>query len=103
MTPRHGRRPTPSKRILMFDPVTNDAVRLWWRSIRSPSPVDADHRTSLLCRVCRREMRPEEEVQWVGNEPHCHQCHDMLGFELNKERELDARHRRGETRWEKKD
>ena len=85
----------------MFDPVTNDAIRLRRRSLPSLPPETSDHLTTLFCRVCKREISPEEDFIWVGTEPHCFQCHEMLAFELEKEREMDEKHRRGETRWEK--
>jgi hypothetical protein len=46
-------------------------------------------------------MRPEEEVFWVGHEPHCFQCHSMLDYELGKERERDAEAKEKGTKWEK--
>ncbi len=85
----------------MFDPVTDEALRIRRRGppavVRT---VDPASRTSLICSVCSREIRPEEKVFWVGEEVHCFQCHSMLEFELDKEREVDAEVRDKGTRWD---
>ena len=60
-------------------------------------------RTSLICHVCTREIRPEEELFWVDNSPHCFQCHGMLEFELHKEREEESKVREAGTKWVEKD
>ena len=84
----------------MFDPVTNEVLRLRRRGavtkVEAPTP-----RSSLFCSVCKREIRPEEEVFWVGDEVHCFQCHDMLEYEYDKERKVDEDVRASGTRWEK--
>jgi hypothetical protein len=57
----------------------------------------------LVCHVCAREIRPEEQFFWVDNAPHCFQCHEMLEFELEKEREEEGRVRQTGTKWVKRD
>ena len=85
----------------MFDPVTDEALRIRRRGppavVRT---VDATSRTSLICNVCSREILPEEEVSWVGEEVHCFQCHSMLEYELDEERKIDGKVREKGTRWE---
>ena len=86
----------------MFDPVTDEALRLRRRGAPAPTmDQESSHKTSLVCHVCSREIRPEEELFWVDNVPHCFQCHDMLAFELEKERGLDSDMKDKGTRWEK--
>jgi hypothetical protein len=85
----------------MFDPVTNEALRR--RRLSTPPtarPEELERRTSLVCSVCDREIRPDEQVFWVGEEMHCYQCHDMLKFEYDKERQVDAEVREKGTRWQ---
>jgi hypothetical protein len=86
----------------VFDPVTEQALRLRRRDaetrVEAPTP-----RSSLFCSVCGREVRPEEEVFWVGEEVHCFQCHDMLDFEYEKERMADTEARERGTRWKRED
>ena len=85
----------------MFDPVTDEALRIRRRGppavVRT---VDPTSRTSLICSVCSREIRPEEEVFWVGEEVHCFQCHSMLEYELEEERKIDTEAREKGTRWD---
>jgi hypothetical protein len=86
----------------MFDPVTDEALRL--RRLGARGSVVAEvpvQRTSLVCHVCGREIRPEEELFWADNAPHCFQCHDMLEFELQKERKDESRVREHGTKWKK--
>jgi hypothetical protein len=88
----------------MFDPVTDEHLRL--RRLGAPVAVpegEPAHRTSLRCNVCSREIRPEEDVFWVDNETHCFQCHSMLDFELEKEREHDVDVRQTGTKWQRDD
>lgn len=58
-------------------------------------------RTSLVCSVCGREVRPEERVFWAAGEVHCSQCHDMLEFEYDQERRVDRDVRKRGTRWDR--
>jgi hypothetical protein len=84
----------------MFDPVTEEALRI--RRLNAPptAPLeDPASRTSLICSVCEREIRPEEQVFWVDDEVHCFQCHDMLKYEYDKERKTDEDMREKGTRW----
>jgi hypothetical protein len=84
----------------MFDPVTNEALRLRRLNAEPPAePEEADRRTRLVCNVCAREIGPEEQVFWVGEEVHCFQCHDMLKYEYDRERKADERMREKGTRW----
>ena len=86
----------------MFDPVTDEALRL--RRLSATGTVLAREpalRTSLVCHVCSREIRPDEEFFWADNEPHCFQCHDMLEFELAAEREEEMKVREKGTKWSK--
>ncbi len=86
----------------MFDPVTDEALRLRRMGTSSPTPVaEPTSRTSLVCSVCGREIRPEEKVHWVGEEVHCFQCHSMLEYEYDKEREVDIDIRDKGTKWDK--
>ena len=86
----------------MFDPVTDEALRLRRMGTSTPAPAaEPTSRTSLMCSVCSREIRPEEKVHWVGEEVHCFQCHSMLEYELDKERQVDAEVRSTGTKWEK--
>ncbi len=85
----------------MFDPVTNEALRIRRLSVHPLAPSEQPtRRTSLICSVCDREVRPEEQVFWVGEEVHCFQCHDMLKYEYDKERVVDAEVREKGTRWD---
>ncbi len=85
----------------MFDPVTDEALRIRRRGpptvVRT---IDTASRTSLICSVCSREIRPEEDVFWVSEEVHCFQCHSMLEFEYDEERKIDAKVRVDGTHWE---
>lgn len=85
----------------MFDPVTNEALRRrrFGAPILTPLEEPAS-RTSLICNVCTREISPEEQVFWVGEEVHCFQCHDMLKYEYDKERNIDTEVREKGTRWD---
>jgi hypothetical protein len=86
----------------VFDPVTNEVLRR--RGMTVGAAVEAPpSRSSLFCSVCKREIRPEEEVFWVGEEVHCFQCHDMLDFEYVKERKVDEEVRKKGTRWKQGD
>ena len=86
----------------MFDPVTEEALRRRrFAAPRTTVAVEAVSRTSLICHVCGREIRPEEEFFWADNAPHCFQCHDMLEFELQKERKDESRVREHGTKWKK--
>ena len=88
----------------MFDPVTDQHLRM--RRMGTPmSAIEAEpaHRTSLRCNVCGREIRPEEQVFWVDNETHCFQCHGMLDYELEKERERDEDVRQTGTKWDREE
>jgi hypothetical protein len=88
----------------MFDPVTDEALRLRRMGVITEVPVEGPVvRSSLVCSVCQREIRPEEQVFWVGEEVHCFQCHDMLRFEYDKERQVDRDVREKGTRWIKED
>ena len=79
----------------MFDPVTDEVLRRRRQGFVPGEPVcEPAHRTSLVCTVCKREIRPEEEFFCVGVEAHCFQCHDMLTYEYRKEREEDAKAKR---------
>lgn len=88
----------------MFDSVTMAAIRLRRRRV-PPTVVEREpaHRTSLVCAVCEREIRPEEEFFWVDKEVHCFQCHSMLDYELQKDRECETEVKEKGTRWECKD
>jgi hypothetical protein len=86
----------------MFDPVTDEALRLRRMSTSSEVPVEGPIiRSSLICSVCGREIRVEERVFWVSQEVHCFQCHDMLDFEYTEERKVDREMREKGTRWQK--
>ncbi len=88
----------------MFDPVTDEVLRRRRLGLlRDPSTVEPGSRTALVCSVCGREMSPEEHVFWVMGEVHCAQCHDMLEFELERERQVDKEMRTTGTRWQKKE
>ncbi len=88
----------------MFDPVTDDAIRLRRKGGIRTAPLEGPPvRSSLVCSVCSREMGPEEQVFWVGTEVHCFQCHDMLAFEYDKERKVDQDVREKGTRWTQDD
>ncbi len=88
----------------MFDPVTDDAIRLRRKGGIERAPSEGPPvRSSLVCSVCSREIRPEEKEFWVGTEVHCFQCHDMLAFEYGKERKADQEVREKGTRWVKDD
>ena len=63
------------------------------------APEAPPPRSSLVCSVCGREIRPEEQVFWVMDEVHCFQCNDMLEFEYDKERKVDKEMRETGTRW----
>jgi len=85
----------------MFDTVTEGALRL--RRLRAPRLVGADdvkRRTGRVCAVCKREISVDEPLFFVDREVHCAQCHDMLTYELGKERALDAKAKSNGTRWE---
>lgn len=85
----------------MFDTVTEQALRL--RRLRAPHAAaegDADRRTGRVCAVCKREISVDEPLFFVDREVHCAQCHDMLTFELGKERAKDAAAKRGGTKWQ---
>lgn len=85
----------------MFDPVTDHVLQMRRRGAPAPVPGgEPVSRTSRICSVCKREIRPEEQVFWVGVEAHCFQCHDMLKYEYDKERVVDAEVREKGTRWE---
>ena len=87
-------------RYPMFDPVTDEALRRRRQGATFTSPPEEPvNRTSLICSVCAREIRAEEEFYWVSEEVHCYQCHSMLDFELVKEREADKEMRETGTRW----
>ena len=87
----------------MFDPVSDEVLRRRRLGlIRDLPPVDPSSRTALVCSVCGREMSPEEHVFLVMGEVHCAQCHDMLEFELERERQVDKDIRTNGTRWQKK-
>ena len=84
----------------MFDTVTGEALRL--RRLRAPRPAgaeDADRRTDRICAVCKREISVDEPLFFVDRETHCAQCHDMLTYELGRERALDAEAKKKGTRW----
>ncbi len=86
----------------MFDAVTEEALRLR-RSRGTRPPVESkepEKRTALICSVCSREIHPHEEFHYVGHEVHCAQCHEMLEYELEKERELEEEVRVLGTKWE---
>ncbi len=86
----------------MFDPVTDDALRLRRMGTTTLAPAaEPTSRTSLLCSVCGREIRPEEKVHWVGEDVHCFQCHTMLDYEYEKERKVDEEVRSTGTKWDK--
>ena len=86
----------------MFDPVTDEALRRRRLGTSFTTPPEKPiSRTSLICSVCAREIRAEEEFFWVSEEVHCFQCHSMLDFELVKERKADAEMREKGTRWKK--
>lgn len=87
----------------MFDPVTDEALRLRRRGAIAPSVQRPISRTSLVCSVCKREMGPEEQVFWVSGEAHCFQCHSMLEYEYGKEREADHATREKGTRWKREE
>ena len=85
----------------MFDPVTDEVLRRRRQGFVPQEPSgEPKHRTSLVCHVCGREIRPEEEFFTVDGNPHCFQCHGMLEFELEKERERDAEVRKTGTKWD---
>jgi hypothetical protein len=86
----------------MFDAVTNEALRLRRiRGTRPPvEPKEPEKRTALICSVCDREMHPGEPIKYVGHEVHCSQCHEMLEYELEKEREQEEEVRALGTKWE---
>ena len=55
----------------MFDPVTDEVLRRRRQGFVPGEPVcEPAHRTSLVCTVCKREIRPEEEFFCVGVEAH---------------------------------
>ena len=86
----------------MFDPVTEEALRRRRMGMVSEVEVeDPGSRTSLICSVCEREIRSEEDVFWVFGEVHCSQCHEMLEFEYAEERKVDKDMRETGTRWQK--
>jgi hypothetical protein len=84
----------------MFDPVTDEVLR---RRRLGAAYTDVTEQsasmTSLICSVCKREIRPEEQVFWVSDEVHCFQCHSMLDYEYDKERKDDVEMRKKGTRW----
>ncbi len=84
----------------MFDPVTAHALRL--RRSRAPRAegTPGPPRSSRVCTVCGREVALGEELYFVDRHVHCSQCHDMLAYELGKEREADASVRTKGTKWE---
>jgi len=84
----------------MFDTVTEEALRL--RRLRAPRPAGTkgkDRRTDRICAVCDREVSVDEPLFMVDREVHCAQCHDMLTYELGKEREQDAKVKAQGTKW----
>jgi hypothetical protein len=84
----------------MFDTVTEQAIRL--RRLRAPRPAGAegaDRRTDRICAVCEREISMDEPLHFVDREVHCAQCHDMLIYELGKERAQDAEAKKKGTKW----
>ena len=84
----------------MFDTVTEQALRL--RRLRAPRAAGAEDlakRTDRLCAVCEREISVDEQLFFVDKEVHCAQCHDMLTYELGKERALDAETKSKGTKW----
>jgi hypothetical protein len=84
----------------MFDTVTEQALRL--RRLRAPHPAGAEDlskRTGRICVVCKREVSVDEPLFFVDREAHCAQCHDMLTFELGKERARDAEVKEKGTKW----
>jgi hypothetical protein len=88
----------------MFDPVTDEVLRRRRMGVTSQVPVqEPAARSSRICSVCQREIRPEEDLFWVAGEVHCYQCHGMLEFEYSKERKVDKEMREAGTRWRDKD
>jgi len=87
----------------MFDAVTDEVLRLRRRGVAPRAPAVPERRTRMVCSVCGREMAPEERVFWVGNEPHCSQCHSMLEHEYGQERRADREMRERGTRWQRGD
>lgn len=86
----------------MFDPVTDEALRLRRMGAAPHAPAaEPTSRTSLVCSVCSREIRPKEMVHWVGADVHCFQCHSMLDYEYEKERKVDEEVRSTGTKWDK--
>ena len=84
----------------MFDTVTEEALRL--RRLRAPrleGTKGKDRRTDRICAVCDREVSVDEPLFMVDREVHCAQCHDMLTYELGKEREQDAKVKAQGTKW----
>lgn len=84
----------------MFDPVTDEVLRRRRAGMTREVPVSEPAvRSSLMCSVCKREIRPEEDIFWVAGEVHCQQCHGMLEYEYSKERRADKEMRETGTRW----
>ena len=84
----------------MFDTVTEQALRL--RRLRAPRLVEAydlKKRTGRICAVCKREISTDEPLFFVDKEVHCAQCHDMLTYELGKERERASQAKAHGTKW----
>jgi len=84
----------------MFDTVTEQALRL--RRLRAPHPADvedATKRSGRICVVCKREVAVDEPLFFVDREAHCAQCHDMLTYELGKERAKDVEVKKKGTKW----
>jgi hypothetical protein len=89
------------KESTMFDPVTDEVLRRRRMGLLHEIPSqDPRSRTALVCSVCGREMSPEEKVYMVAGEVHCGGCHDMLDFELGKERQANRELRDRGTRWD---
>lgn len=86
----------------MFDPVSDEVLRRRRMGLlHEITPPDPRSRTALVCSVCGREMSPEEHVYLVTGEVHCEQCHGMLEFELDRERQAERDARDRGTRWQR--
>lgn len=88
----------------MFDPVSDEVLRRRRMGLlQEIPPPDPRSRTALVCRVCGREMSPEEKVFLVAGEVHCEQCQGMLESELGRERQAEKDARDTGTRWQRGD